>query len=100
VARVQRGADLQESARAIAELAQEIDSFDRRPAAFRASACAQRIAPVAREARLQQQVQAQCRIGPLGKRPKLQNRRATGRAGREFRDAPDDFGKIERRERA
>ena len=51
VARVEQGGDLRAALAAAAQLAQEIDSIDRRPQPFRASALIARVAPLARKAR-------------------------------------------------
>ncbi len=52
VARLEQEPDLAGTAAAAAQLAEEIDSLDRRPAAFRTSALMTRVAPLARKARL------------------------------------------------
>jgi hypothetical protein len=51
VARIEQGSDLGGALVAAAQLAQEIDSIDRRPDPFRASALVARVAPLARQAR-------------------------------------------------
>ncbi|MCA1827563.1 MAG: hypothetical protein LC689_11595, partial [Myxococcales bacterium] len=52
VIRVENEPDVQGAAKAAVELAQEIDSLDRRPAVFRNSALITRVAPLARQARI------------------------------------------------
>jgi len=52
VARIEQEPDVQGAAQAAAQLAQEIDSLDRRPAVFRNSALIARVAPLARQARI------------------------------------------------
>ena len=52
VARLEQENDVQGAAKAAAQLAQEIDSLDRRPASFRSSALVTRVAPLAQKARL------------------------------------------------
>src|SRR5262249_8173411 len=52
VARVAHEPDVQGAARAAVELAQELDSLDKRPAAFRNSGLIARVAPLARQARI------------------------------------------------
>jgi len=51
VARLEQGSDLRGALAAAAQLAQEIDSIDRRPDPFRASPLVARLAPLARQAR-------------------------------------------------
>ena len=51
VARLEQAADLRAALAGATELAQEIDSIDRRPPPFRSSALVARIAPLARQAR-------------------------------------------------
>jgi len=51
VARLEQGGDLRGALAAAAQLAQEIDSIDRRPDPFRASPLVARLAPLARHAR-------------------------------------------------
>jgi len=51
VARLEQGSDLRGALAAAAQLAQEIDSIDRRPDPFRASPLVARVAPLARQAR-------------------------------------------------
>jgi hypothetical protein len=51
VARLEQASDLRGALAAAAQLAQEIDSIDRRPDPFRASALVVRLAPLARQAR-------------------------------------------------
>jgi hypothetical protein len=51
VARLEQGGDLRSALQAATQLAQEIDSIDRRPEPFRASALVARVAPLARQAR-------------------------------------------------
>jgi hypothetical protein len=53
LARIEQEADLAASVAAVSQLAREIDSIDARPAAFRASALAARLSPLARKARIQ-----------------------------------------------
>ena len=51
VARLEQGSDLRGALAAAVQLAQEIDSIDRRPDPFRASPLVARVAPLARQAR-------------------------------------------------
>jgi hypothetical protein len=51
VARMEQATDLRAAIAGAMELAQEIDSIDRRPQPFRASALVTRVAPLARQAR-------------------------------------------------
>jgi hypothetical protein len=52
MARIAQSADIRGALVAAAQLAQEIDSIDRRPEAFRSSALISRVAPLTRQARL------------------------------------------------
>ena len=52
IVRIEHEPDVQGAATAASQLAQEIDSLDRRPAVFRNSALIARVAPLARQARL------------------------------------------------
>ena len=52
MARIEQEPDVQGAAQAAVQLAQEIDSLDRRPAVFRNSALIARVAPLARQARI------------------------------------------------
>lgn len=52
VARVEQSPDVQGAAQAAFQLAQEIDSLDKRPEVFRTSALITRVAPLARQARV------------------------------------------------
>lgn len=52
VARIEQDGDLRETLLAAMQLAQEIDSIDRRPEPFRKSALIARVAPLARQARV------------------------------------------------
>ena len=52
VARIEQAPDVQGAAQAAAQLAQEIDSLDKRPAVFRNSSLITRVAPLARQARI------------------------------------------------
>ena len=52
VARIEQAGDLRSALQAATQLAQEIDSIDRRPEPFRASALVARVAPLARQARV------------------------------------------------
>ena len=52
VARIEQEPDVQGAAQAAIQLAQEIDSLDRRPEVFRNSALMTRVAPLARQARI------------------------------------------------
>jgi hypothetical protein len=51
VARIEQGGDVRSALQAATQLAQEIDSIDRRPEPFRGSALVARVAPLARQAR-------------------------------------------------
>ena len=53
LARLEQEADLAASVAAVSQLAREIDSIDARPAAFRTSALAARLGPLARKVRIQ-----------------------------------------------